>query len=177
MNSRTHDSAAILVIDSDALMLTAVSAVLHISGYECHCARDAEAAVKAVRGLTLDLVICDVDLDREDGWELCRELRQTPGCAELPLILVSREQTEDIVRRTHDAGATYYLRKPYDPEVLLELVDKALWVPHLVSTRIEQQSSHQPSSPALFAGRELVANRQRAESPAAFGPRDRADTK
>ena len=34
--------------------------------------------------------------------------------------------------KAQTAGGSYYLRKPFDPEVLLELVDKALWMPHLV---------------------------------------------
>ena len=41
-----------------------------------------------------------------------------------------------LVRRSHAAGGSYYLRKPFDPEVLIELVSKALWMPHLVQNRV-----------------------------------------
>ena len=47
-----------------------------------------------------------------------------------------------------------------DPEVLLELVEKALWMPHLVNTRIERLQKASPSNPAIFSG-------QRQQSPAA----------
>lgn len=151
MNSLSDDSAVILVIDSDPLMLTAVGAVLNISGYECHGARGAEAAVKAVRGLKLDLMICDSNVDGDNGLELCQELRQLPNCGDMPFILVSSEQSPDNVRRTHEAGGAYYLQKPYDPEVLLELVEKALWMPHLVNTRIEQAQAASPANPAVFS--------------------------
>jgi len=151
MNNLSDDSAVILVIDSDPLMLTAVGAVLNISGYECHGARDAEAAVKAVRGLKLDLIICDVNVDGDNGLELCQELRQLPHCGDMPFILVSSDKSPDNVRRTHEAGGAYYLQKPYDPEVLLELVEKALWMPHLVNTRIEQAQAARPANPAVFA--------------------------
>jgi CheY-like chemotaxis protein len=144
MRTVTPDPAVILVIEADALTLMATAAMLQMSGYECHCAASAEAALKAARSLPLDLIICDVDVAGDDGWDLCRELRQVPTCQELPLILVSQDQTQDIVRRVHEAGGTFYLRKPYDPEVLLELVDKSLWVPHLVQTRIEQHSVFSP---------------------------------
>jgi CheY-like chemotaxis protein len=127
-------------------MLTAVAAVLNISGYECHCARDREAALKAAQGLPLDLIVCDVDLEGQQGLELCRELRSAPGCQDIPLIFVSGEPASDMVRRAHDAGGVYYLRKPYDPEVLLELVEKALWMPHLVRSRVAAPHVLQPSA-------------------------------
>lgn len=149
MYQRMDSPGVILVIDSDALMLTAVAAVLNLAGYECHCAQGAEAACKAARSLTLDLIVCDVELDDgEDGFELCRELRQVPGCEDVPLIFVSSQPSGDLVRRTHEAGGTYYLRKPYDPDVLLDLAEKALWVPHLINTRIDR---HAPSAPHFLA--------------------------
>ena len=133
--------AAILIIDSDPLTLTGVAAVLDMSGYECHCARDPEAALKAVRREQLDLILCDVNLAGESGLDLCRDLRAEPGMAEVPVIFVSSLQTADIVRRTHDAGGAYYLRKPFDPDVLVDLVDKSLWMPHLVRNRIGRRET------------------------------------
>lgn len=139
MNQFSPDPAVVLIIDSDPITLTGVAAVLNMSGYECHCARDAEAALKAARTEPLDLIICDVMLKEESGLEICSEIRRLPGLAEVPLMFVSSSQLPDIIRRTHDAGGAYYLRKPFDPEVLIELVDKALWMPHLVKTRMEQE--------------------------------------
>jgi DNA-binding NarL/FixJ family response regulator len=54
-------------------------------------------------------------------------------------MFVSSQQLPDIVRRSYEAGAAYYLRKPFDPEVLIELVSKALWMPHLVSGKLRTQ--------------------------------------
>src|SRR5687768_17803684 len=54
------------------------------------------------------------------------ELRKIPGMDDVPVMFISSSQSPDIVRRSHEAGAAYYLRKPFDPEVLIELVNKAL---------------------------------------------------
>ncbi|MFV1966065.1 MAG: response regulator [Pirellulaceae bacterium] len=135
MYSMPHDPAVILVVDGDPLTLTGVAATLDMAGYECHCARDSEAAVKAARALSLDLIICDVHVDGERGLELCQELRAEEGNEDVPAMFVSSGQSSDIIRRKYDAGGTYYLRKPFDPDVLVELVGKALWVPHLVRAR------------------------------------------
>lgn len=132
-----HDPAVVLVIDSDAVMLTAVAAALNMSGYQCHCARDGRAALRAAEQISVDLIVCDIDVDNKTGLQLCRRLRGMGGCAETPIVFVSADPAFDIVGRIHDEGGAYYLRKPYDPEVLLELADKALWMPHLVNMRFE----------------------------------------
>jgi len=159
MYTMPQDPAVILVIDGDALTLTGVAAVLDMAGYECHCARDAEAATKAARSLPLDLIICDVNLEGQSGLDLVHELRNEYGQQDVPVLFVSSAQLPDIIRRAHDAGGTYYLRKPFDPDVLLELVGKALWMPHLVKSRVER------IEPARTKPRPSGLRRQRTESP------------
>jgi DNA-binding NarL/FixJ family response regulator len=68
---------------------------------------------------------------------------------DVPVMFISASQLPDIVRRSHEAGGAYYLRKPLDPEVLVELIDKALWMPHLVQSRLSMhRASSQPVPPA-----------------------------
>ncbi len=147
MTINPKQSATVLVIDGDALTMTGTAAALHLMGYESYCARDCEAALKAARSTTLDLIICDIHVDGESGMQLIQEIKQEPGQEDVPVIFVSSNQSDDIVQRAHDAGGSYYLRKPFDPDVLLELVDKALWMPHLVNTRI--RTNAQSSSPQM----------------------------
>jgi DNA-binding NarL/FixJ family response regulator len=87
-----------------------------------------------------------VSIAGDSGLELSRELRRLPGMQDVPVMFVSRTQLPDIVRRSHEAGAAYYLRKPLDPEVLIDLVGKALWLPHLVHSRL---SMHEPAAQAV----------------------------
>ena len=138
MHLKPRNPAAILVIDDDPLTLTALAAMLHLAGNECHCARDCEAAVKAARSLKPDLIVCDIDLDGENGLDLCRELKQKHGLEDVPVVFLSSAESPDIVQRAREAGGSYYVRKPFDPEVLVELADKAMWMPHLVNTRIQR---------------------------------------
>ena len=128
----------ILVVDPDPLTLPAIASALHLSGYESHCARDSESALKAATDEQLDLIICDTNLEGESGLELCRDMRQVKGNEDVPVMFVSSSQAPDIIHRAHEAGGAYYLRKPFDPNVLLELVEKALWMPHLVESNLKQ---------------------------------------
>ncbi|HND56106.1 MAG TPA: response regulator [Pirellulaceae bacterium] len=138
MQSSQAGSSVILAIDGDPLALSNTAAVLARVGYEVHGASNPIAARAAVRARTFDLIISDVHVSGESGLSLCRQLRLEPSHGDTPLMFVSSTQLPDIIRRVHDAGGTYYLRKPFDPNVLLELVDKALWLPHLVDTRIRR---------------------------------------
>ena len=131
-----QESAVILIVDEDPLLLTATAAALHLLGHECHCARDPEAALKAARMLPLDLVICDVHLAGQSGLELCREIKKLAGLADVPMMFIAANQLPDIIRRAFDSNGAYFLRKPFDTNVLLELVDNALWMPHLVHSQM-----------------------------------------
>ena len=148
MHSMPQHPAVVLVVDDDPLTLTGTAATLDLAGYECHCAGTAEAARKAARSLSLDLIICDVNIHGESGLELCREMRLENDHSEVPLLFVSGYQAPDIIRRAHEAGGAYYLRKPFDPDVLIELVGKALWMPHLVQTRLQRIEPARPARPS-----------------------------
>jgi CheY-like chemotaxis protein len=148
MSRPASEPAVILIVDDDPVMLTGIAAVLNMGGYACHCARDERSALTAARALALDLIICDVNLAGESGLAICREIRRQPGCEDVPAMFMSSAQIPDIVRRSHEAGGAYYLRKPFDPEVLLELVGKALWMPHLVVARLNFAKAHPQSVPA-----------------------------
>lgn len=146
MSSASSEPAVILIIDDDPIVLTGIAAILNATGYACHCARDREAALAAVQGLAVDLIVCDVNLAGESGPELSCELRRQPGMDEVPVMFMSSAQTPDIVRRSHEAGAAYYLRKPFEPEVLLRMVAKALWMPHMISPRPSFAPPHSQSA-------------------------------
>ncbi len=131
-------SPTILVVDPCGLDLTATSALLHDNGYDVHCAQDVDAALKAAQSLPIDLVIYDVSIDHETTESLLDKIRALPERNDVPAMFISSTQTPDVVRRTDQYGSSYYLRKPFESEVMLELVDKALWMPHLVNNHILQ---------------------------------------
>ena len=159
MNVISREPAEILLVDGDPLALAATAAVLERAGHVVYQARDRATAVRIARREALDLVICDVTLGGDGGLELCRELRKLPGMIDVPVMFISGSQLPDIVRRSHEAGGAYYLRKPLDPEVLVDLVGKALWLPHLVQSRL---AMHEPMPQAVPAPQKRRAVRAAA---------------
>jgi len=126
----------ILVIDDDLEVLGEVAAVLSGAGYVCHCSNSPQAAIQFARDNSPDLIISDIHLGGHSGLDLCEQIKSDETLADVPVMFLSGAQIPDIIRRSHAVGGTYYLRKPFDPEVLLELVDKALWMPHLVGSHL-----------------------------------------
>ncbi len=126
----------VLVVDDEPEVLGEVAATLNQAGYECHCCGTAQDAQEFTEGSTPDLIISDINLNGHSGLKMCEAIKENPRLADVPIMFLSGAQIPDIIRRSHAVGGTYYLRKPFDPSVLLELVDKALWLPHLVHSHV-----------------------------------------
>ena len=123
----------ILAIDDEADALAHIAEVLAGAGYTCRCAQDALAAAEAMRQATPDLIISDINLAGYSGLTICEQLKHDAGLGHVPVMFLSAAQSPDIIRRSHAVGGTYYLRKPFDATVLLELVAKALPVAHMTN--------------------------------------------
>ena len=128
----------ILVVDDEQEVLNEVAAILTGANFACRCCTTAEDAIAAAEETPPDLIISDINLHGHSGLEMCERIKQKQSLEDVPVMFLSGAQIPDIIRRSHAVGGTYYLRKPFDPEVLVELIDKALWMPHLVATHVGQ---------------------------------------
>ncbi len=147
MQEPQSTKATILLIDDEPEVLAEVTAALGPAGYACHSCRDGESALALSAKCRLDLIIADINVGGESGLDICRRIRSYDELADTPVMFLSGAQIPDIIRRSHAAGGTYYLRKPFDPEVLLELVEKALWMPHLVTSQLQARESSAQCQP------------------------------
>jgi CheY-like chemotaxis protein len=129
ISSRRH--AVVLLIDHEQHAMSATAAMLEAAGYHCLCSTDESSASECVGRLIPDLIISEINVAGHNGLALCERLLQGLGLPSLPVMFLSSTQIPDIIRRTHAAGGTYYLRKPCDTGVLLELIAKALWTQRL----------------------------------------------
>ncbi len=116
----------ILVIDDQREVLDEVTAVVTAAGYACHDCMTGEAAAEFTRSHVPDLIISDTNLDGQSGLALCERLKKDPALGGVPVMFLSQTQIPDIIRRSQTVGGTYHLRKPLDPMVLVELIDKCL---------------------------------------------------
>jgi DNA-binding response OmpR family regulator len=130
-------ATTILIIDDETSSLEEVAEALRATDYALQMADSPQGAIECARRAAPDLIISDIDLGGSSGLELAQELRLCGGMEEVPVIFLSGAQIPDVVRRSRSAGGIYFLRKPFDPDVLIELVDKALWMPQLLRRRLQ----------------------------------------
>jgi CheY-like chemotaxis protein len=114
--------ATILVIDDEAEVLSGLTTMLATAGYDTHGASDDLSAADLAARLHPDMILCDINLHGINGVELCEQLKQLDGLADVPTMFLSGTQSPDIIRRAH----AYYVRKLLDPQVILKLIEQAL---------------------------------------------------
>ena len=114
----------ILIVEDDRPLSDSLRTLLEDRGYEVDAAFDGEAGVQYALLGVYDLIILDVMLPRLDGWQAARRLREA-RCAAPILMLTARSQLEDRVEGLN-AGADYYLTKPFDTRELLACVNALL---------------------------------------------------
>ena len=137
----------ILAVDNDPHALSTAKSILNLHDFDVFAVTSAESAVEIARQLEVDLIITDVRVNTLDGVELVSRIRALPDRSDVPAIFTSATQRSDIIRRVHQFGSAYHIKKPYKPNVLTELVDRALWMPHLVHEHLNQPHFSKPSKP------------------------------
>lgn len=117
----------VLLIDDELEAVEGLIQVLAAAGYATRWCGSAESAMRFASRETIDLIVCDLSLQGENGPETCERIMQVTGQGRIPVMYLSVAQIPDIIRRSQETGGHYYLRKPVSPQVVLELIDRALW--------------------------------------------------
>jgi len=120
------DLKKILIIEDDERLAMALSVRLKAQGYATWIAADAIAAVAHALRIKPDLVLLDVSLPAGNGFSVIEQFDQFAETQEIPIILATASKDPDLRRKALDSGAAGLLRKPYDSEELLHVVEQAL---------------------------------------------------
>ncbi len=113
------DAMHLLIVDDDRRIRQLLTRFLQGEGFRVTAAVSAEDAYARLRGLHFDLIILDVMMPGQSGYEFAARIRaENSPLAEAPiLMLTARAETEDRVKGL-EAGADDYLSKPFDPREL-----------------------------------------------------------
>jgi CheY-like chemotaxis protein len=113
----------VLVVDDDPEILNFLVTLLDLEGIESRLATSAAAALKALENPVLPrLILLDIAMPDRDGLDLCRELKQTPRIAAIPVFVISARPGRDVVDRALAAGAEQFIRKPFENFELVQRI-------------------------------------------------------
>ena len=118
----------LLVVDDAASMRELLSILFEREGYTVSVASSAEEAVAALRKMSIDLVLTDMNMPGMSGLELVRLVRSgaIPQHVNLPMVMVTAYGTTQSAIQAMKNGATDYVLKPFDNDELRIVVRKAL---------------------------------------------------
>jgi CheY-like chemotaxis protein len=114
----------VLVVDDDDVIRQLISVNLELEGFEVHTAVDGNDAVTKARELVPDVITLDVMMPRLDGWGAAEQLRADPQTHDIPLVLLSARAQEADLKRGERIGVDAYLTKPFDPDELIQIVNR-----------------------------------------------------
>lgn len=116
----------ILLADDNPHILEVVSMALETLDYQIILARDGEEALERAKRERPDLMILDIMMPKKNGFEVCRELKQSPEYREIPIVMLSAKAQKEDKFWGRDAGADDYITKPFDPLELERVVTQLL---------------------------------------------------
>lgn len=109
----------ILMIEDDASIRDMTKMNLNMNGFQqVYCASDGEEGLAMAAQLVPDLILLDVMLPGIDGLTVCRNLKNNPALADIPVIMLTAKGEENDVVLGLEIGADDYITKPYSSKVL-----------------------------------------------------------
>jgi serine/threonine-protein kinase len=120
-------TATILVVDDSRVGRMAVEGVLKAEGHRVLDAESAKEALEVLEQMRPDLLVLDVRMPEMDGFELCAKVRAQPELRRIPIIFVSAACSIEERSKGLQAGADDFLRKPFEPDELVERVNLYLY--------------------------------------------------
>ena len=114
----------ILVVDDESRMRKLVKDFLEREGYVVLEAGDGMEAMEIFyEEKDIALVILDVMMPRMDGWQTCREIRQS---SQVPIIMLTARAEESDELQGFNQGVDEYISKPFSPKILVARVEAVL---------------------------------------------------
>lgn len=117
-------SGRILVVDDEEDIREALEMILALEGYDVRTADCGAAAIARAEVEHFDLVITDLKMPGMDGVETLMALKQRHPC--LQVIVATGYASSETARRCLSEGAHDYLKKPFDMDELLRIVERAI---------------------------------------------------
>lgn len=119
-------SAHILTVDDSASIRLTTRLALTGAGYSVTEAVDGADGLAKMKSASFDLIVTDLNMPNMDGLTMIRSLRKLPAYMGTPVIFLTTESDGDLKQQAKDAGATGWLTKPFEPDMLVKITRKVL---------------------------------------------------
>ncbi len=135
--------ARVLIVEDNPASRDLVVYLLRAIGHTPLSARDGIEGIETTRRERPDLVLCDIQLPRADGVEVCRQLKRDPDLQKIPLVAITAYAMVGDRERLLGEGFNGYLSKPINPHTFA--TDMA---PYLMTTNVQPLVCTTTTNPA-----------------------------
>lgn len=120
--NEAHADTHVLVVDDDFDIRDTLRELLELEGLRTIGAANGREALRQLRdGVRPGLILLDLMMPEMSGWEFRGEQLRDPALADIPVVILSA--TPDVARTAEELDAAGYVRKPFDLNELLDLVE------------------------------------------------------
>ena len=116
----------ILVVEDSPTYLRQITQLLQKNGYATISAMDGEEALEKAIQEHPDLIVLDVILPKKNGFQVCRQLKTSPGTQDIKIIMLTSKSQDSDRFWGLKQGADEYLTKPIDDDNLVTSVTELL---------------------------------------------------
>jgi DNA-binding response OmpR family regulator len=116
----------ILIVDDERDIIKALTVRLQSKGYGVFGALGGAQGIFMANKEIPDLIILDIRMPDVDGFSVVETLKQSDRTSRIPIIFLTGSPERDADERAMGLGARFYIKKPYDPEELIDAVRRAL---------------------------------------------------
>jgi two-component system chemotaxis response regulator CheY len=113
-----------LTVDDSKTMRDMVTFTLKGAGFEVIEAEDGKHALTVLNGSKVDVIITDLNMPNMNGIELIRALRADANYKSTPILMLTTEADDTKKQEGKSVGATGWIVKPFNPEKLVQVVQK-----------------------------------------------------
>ncbi len=116
----------VFFIDDSATMREVIKIAFRRENIEVVACHDGDAAITQMQQQRPDVVISDVIMPGKDGYEVCQQIKQTPGFGDTPVVLMSGVVNRNVAEKAFAVKADELIRKPFQPQDLIARVKQLL---------------------------------------------------
>ena len=113
------DKKSILVIDDDITIRKLISHHLNLNNYKVYLASSTEEGFDQLFKNDIDLVLCDIIMDKMDGFAFCRLVRENEKYRSIPFVFVTAKNTLEDKSKALEVGGDDFITKPFNVDELI----------------------------------------------------------
>jgi two-component system chemotaxis response regulator CheY len=122
--ARDSMTKTVLTVDDSRTMRDMLRLALLDAGFDVLQAEDGVHGLEVLQGARPDVIITDINMPRMDGYGFMQGVRADAQNRAIPILVLTTESSPEKKARARDAGATGWIVKPFDPQKLVDAINR-----------------------------------------------------